>query len=129
MEFGIILGVTIQKGQKVMNMSFCEACGNWHSGEKHLGGTASANETVLLEMLKQKDFTGLGTLIQKNAEVPSLELYFQGCQVCGKSQSQLVVRRAFQSAKGNLQFTDATQTILQPNESVLLLNQLSFSGD
>ena len=129
MEFGIILGVTIQKGRKAMNMSSCEACGNWHSGEKHLGGTASANETILLEMLKQKDFTGLGTLIQKNAEVPSLELYFQGCQVCGKSQSQLVVRRTFQSAKGNLQFTDATQTILQPNESVLLLNQLSFSGD
>ena len=129
MEFGIILGVTIQKGRKAMNMSSCEACGNWHSGEKHLGGTASTNETILLEMLKQKDFTGLGTLIQKNAEVPSLELYFQGCQVCGKSQSQLVVRRTFQSAKGNLQFTDATQTILQPNESVLLLNQLSFSGD
>ncbi len=129
MEFGIILGVTIQKGRKVMNMSFCEACGNWHGNEKHLGGTASANETVLLDMLKQKDFTGLGTLIEKDAEVPSLELYFQGCQVCGRSASQLVVRRTFQSAKGNLQFTDATQTILQPNESVLLLNQLSFSGD
>jgi|GEM_PF-4882071 len=129
MEFGIILGVTIQKGRKVMNMSFCEACGNWHSGEKHLGGTASVNETILLDLLKQKDFTGLGTLIEKNAEVPSLELYFQGCQVCGKSASQLLVRRTFQNAKGNLQFTDTTQTILQPNESVLLLNQLSFSGD
>jgi hypothetical protein len=129
LEFGIILGVTIQKGKKVIGMSFCEACGNWYGSEKHLGGTASANEAFLLDLIRQKDFTGLGTLIEKNAELPSLEVYFQGCQVCGKSQSQLVVRRAFQSGKGGLQFTNAAQTILQPNESVLLLNQLSFSGD
>ncbi len=129
MEFGIILGLTIQKGNKAIGRSFCEACGNWHGGEKHLGGTASANESILLNLIQQKDFTGLGTLIEKNAELPSLEVYFQGCQVCGKSQSQLVVRRAFQGAKGTLQFTDAAQTSLQPNESVLLLHQLSFSGD
>ena len=128
-EFGIILGVTIQKGKKVMNTSFCESCGNWYGREKHLDGTSSANETVLLDLIKQKDFTGLDTLIEKNTEAPSLEVYLQGCQVCGKSQSQLLVRRAFQSAKSNLQFSDATQRILQPNESVLLLNQLSFSGD
>jgi hypothetical protein len=129
MEFGIILGVTLQKGKKAMGRSFCEACGNWHGSEKHLGGTAFANESVLLNLIQQKDFTGLGTLIEKTAELPSLEVYFQGCQVCGKSQSQLVVRHASQNAKGRLQFTDAAQTSLQPNESVLLLSQLSFSGD
>jgi hypothetical protein len=129
MEFGIILGLTIQKGNKAISKSFCEACGNWHDGEKHLGGTASANESVLLDLIQQKDFNRLGTLIEKNAELPSLEVYFQGCQVCGKSHSQLVVRRAFQGAKGTLRFTDAAQTILQPTESLLLLNQLSFSGD
>lgn len=129
MEFGIILGVTIQKAKKVMNTSFCESCGNWYGREKHLGGTASANESYLLDLIQQKDFAGLGTLIERNAEIPSLEVYFQGCQVCGKSQSQLVVRRAFQSTKGALQFTDAAQTALQPNESLLLLNQSSFSGD
>jgi hypothetical protein len=129
MEFGIILGVTIQKGKKVIGMSFCEACGNWYGTEKHLGGTASANESILLDLIRQKDFSGLGTLIEKNAEVPSLEVYFQGCQVCRKSPSQLVVRHAFQNGKGALQFKDAAQTILQPNESALLLNQLSFSGD
>jgi hypothetical protein len=129
LEFGVILGLTIQQGKKVMARSFCEACGNWYGSEKHLGGTASANEPVLLDLLQKKDFSGLGKLIEKNAEVPSLELYLHGCQVCGKSQSQLMVRRASQGAKGSLQFKDATQTTLQPNESVLLLNQLSFSGD
>jgi hypothetical protein len=128
-EFGIILGVSIQKGKSVMGRAFCEACGNWHGGEKHLGGTASTNESVLLDLLNQKDFTALGKLIEKNAEIPSLEVYFQGCQVCDKSQSQLVVRHASQNGKGKLQFRDTAKTVLQPNESVLLLNQLSFSGD
>ena len=128
-EFGIIFGLTIQKGRTLIGASFCESCGNWYGMEKHLGGTASANESFLLDLIRQKDFSELGKLIEQNAEVPSLEVYFQGCQVCGKSPSQLVVRHAFQSAKGTLQFTDAAQTVLQPTESALLLNQFSFSGD
>ena len=129
LEFGIIFGLTIQKGKKVIGMSFCEACGNWYGKEKHLGGTATANESFLLDLIQKKDFSGLGKLIEKNAEVPSLEVYFQGCEVCGKSSSQLVVRRALQNTKGGLQFRDALQTVLQPTESSLLLSQLSYSGD
>jgi len=128
-EFGIILGLTIHKGRTLIGASFCESCGNWYGMEKHLGGTASANESFLLDLIRQKDFSELGKLIEQNAEVPSLEVYFQGCQICGKSPSQLVVRHAFQSAKGTLQFTETSQTVLQPNESVSLLSQLSFSGD
>lgn len=129
LELGIIAGLTIQKGRKVMSLPFCESCGNQFGVEKHLGGTASANESFLLNLIRQKDFAGLRKLIEPNAELPSLEVYFQGCQVCGKSQSQLVVRHAIHGAKGVLHFTDASQTILQPTESELLLSQLSFSGD
>jgi hypothetical protein len=129
MEFGIILGLTFQKGKKAMGASFCEACGNWYGGEKHLGGTTAANEHLLLNLIKQKDFIELGKLLEKNAELPSTEVYFQGCQVCGSSQSQLIVRRASQGAKGILHFTDSSQTILQPRDSVLLLNQTRSAGD
>jgi hypothetical protein len=129
LQFGIILAVTIYRGKNALRMPFCEACGNWYSSEKHLGGTSPANESILLELIEQKDFTALGKLMDKNAELPSLEVYFQGCTVCGKSPSQLVVRRAAQGAKGILQFTDATKTTLQPNESMTLFNQFSFSGD
>jgi hypothetical protein len=128
-EFGIIFGLTIQKGRTLIGASFCKSCGNWYGMERHLGGTASSNESFLLDIIRQKDFSELGKLIEQNAEAPSLEVYFQGCQVCGKSPSQLVVRHAFQSAKGTLQFTEASQTVLQPTESALLLNQFSFSGD
>jgi hypothetical protein len=129
LELGIILGVTIQKGKPMIGKAFCEACGHWYGSEKHLGGTATANESFLLDLIGQKDFSGLGNLIEKNAEVPSLEVYFQGCQVCGNSQSELVIRRASQNAKGLLQFSDASKTTLQPAESVSLLSQFSFSGD
>ena len=129
LELGIIFGVTIQKGRKVTSARVCEACGSPYGGEKHLGGTTSANEPLVLELIRQKDFAGLGTLMEKNADLPSIEVYFQGCNVCGKSPSQLVVRHAFQSAKGDLRFRDGLQTILPPAESAQLLSQFSFSGD
>jgi len=125
MEFGIIFGLTFQNGKKRIHMPFCESCGSWYGAEKHLGGTATANASLLLGLIRQKDFAGLGTLIEKNAEVPSLELYYQGCQKCGQGQSQLVVRHARQNGKGGLQFSDAAQMVLQPRESTLLLSQLS----
>jgi hypothetical protein len=126
-EFGILLGVTIQKGKTVIGMSFCEACGNWYGEEKHLGGTTLENKTFLLHLLQQKDFVELGKLIEKNAELPSLEIYLHGCQVCNQSDASLMVRHAFQSPRGALQFTDASQAILQPKDRALLLNQLRFS--
>lgn len=129
LEFGIILGVTIQKGRKVTSARFCEACGSLYGGEKHLGGTASMNEPLLLEMIQQKDFGGLGALMEQNAELPSVEVYFQGCKVCGRSPSQLVVRHAFQSVKGDLHFSDLSRITLLPAESAQLLRQVSFSGD
>jgi hypothetical protein len=129
LEFGIILGLTIQMSKSVSNKPVCESCGNPYGSEKHLGGTASANELLMLDLIRQKDFAGLGKLMEPDADLPSLEVYFQGCQVCGKSQSQLVVRHAFQSTKGTLQFKDTSQTILQPVESALLLQQVSPSGD
>jgi hypothetical protein len=116
-------------GSMVISKPVCESCGSPYGSEKHLGSTASANESRMLDLIKQKDFIELGKLMEPSAELPSLEVYFQGCQVCGKSQSQLVVRRAFQGAKGALQFKDATQTTLQPAEGISLLKELRFSGD
>ena len=129
LEFGIILGLTIQMGKPVSNKPVCESCGNPYGSEKHLGGTIAANESRMLVLIEQKDFIELGKLMEPNAELPSLEVYFQGCEACGGNRSQLVVRRAFHGEKGMLQFKDTAQTILQPAESISLLKQLSFSGD
>jgi hypothetical protein len=128
-EFGVILWIPLSQGRKLIQTAFCEACGNRIESEKHLGGTATANEPRVLELIRQKDFAELGRLLRQNDEVPSLELYYQGCQVCGQSRSRLVMRHAFQGAKGVLQFREAGQTLLQPQESALLLSQLSTAGD
>ena len=108
----------------MLRKPYCEACGNWYGREKHLGGTAHANEPFLLNLIKQQDFTELGKMLEENVEVPSVEVYFQGCEKCNGSNSHLVVRRALRGSKGNLQFTDTAQTILQPKDRSLLMNQL-----
>jgi hypothetical protein len=135
LEFGIIFGVSLQMGRWASaapakkKRGVCEVCGSRLGSEKHLGGTATANESTLLELIGRRDFSGLGNLMQPDAEVPSLEVYYRGCTACGESPSQLVVRRAFQTAQGSLGFTDASRTALQPGESALLLSQFSFGGD
>jgi hypothetical protein len=129
LEFGMILGVTISMGRKRINIPVCQFCGNGLGKETHLGGTASTNESFVLDLIKQKDFIELGKLMEENAELPSLEVYIQGCGVCHKSNSHLVVRRAFQGRRGGLQFTDASKTVLQPQESVRLLSQLKLLGN
>jgi len=126
LEFGIILYVMIIMGKKQAGKTFCESCGNWLGGEKHLGGTAQANESLSLNLIKQKDFVGLRKLLVEDAEMPSVEIYFQGCEACNESNSRLVVRRAFPTSKGSLQFTDISQTILQPIDRTQLLNQLKL---
>ncbi|MCI0610858.1 MAG: hypothetical protein L0Z71_17585 [Anaerolineae bacterium] len=126
LEFGTVLGVMIIMGKKQTSMPFCESCGNWYGKKEHLGGMTRANESLLLDLIKQKDFIEMGKLIEKNAELPSVEIYFQGCEICNQSSSRLLVRRAFQSSQRGLQFTDASQTILQPKDSRLLLNHLRF---
>ncbi len=126
LEFGIVLWIPISTGKKLIGMPFCETCGNWYGKEKHLGGTNRANETILLDLIKQKDFIQLGKLIEKNAELPSVEMYLQSCEICNKSNSHLVVRRAFRGSKGGLQFSDELQTVLQTRDSTQLLNQLRF---
>jgi len=126
LEFGIILWVTISMGRKRINLPVCSFCGNRLDKEKHLGGTTSTNESFLLNLIRQKDFIELGKLMEENASLPSLEIYIRGCEVCHKSSSHLVVRRAFQGRRGGLQFTDASKTVLQPQESVLLLSQLKL---
>jgi hypothetical protein len=128
MEFGIILGVMIQMWKKRILTSFCEACGNWYGDEKHLGGTARVNETFLLDLIKQRDFSRLGTLMESNADLPSLEVYFEGCPVCNQSQSHLLLKHAFLGSGGRVHFTDASKIILQPEERRLLLSQLNFTG-
>jgi hypothetical protein len=129
LEFGIIMVVTLIMGRQRIKRPVCQFCGNGLGRETHLGGTDSSNESFLLDLIQQKDFIELGKLIEENAELPSLEIYIQGCNVCHKSNSDLVVRRVFQGRKGGLQFTDASKTVLQPQESVHLLSQLKFLGN
>ena len=128
LEFGIILGVTIQMGKNRIGTSFCEACGNWYGDEKHLGGTARVNETVLMDLINQKDFGGVGKLMESNADLPSLEVYFQGCQTCNQSHSHLLLKQASLGSGGRVQFADALKIILQPEERGLLLSQLKLTG-
>ncbi len=124
LEFGIIFWVTISIARREAQIPVCEVCGNQLDRERHLGGTTPANESLLLDMINRREFVELKKLIEKNADLPSTELYMQSCKVCNKGNSHLTIRRAFRNAKGALQFTDILNLPLLPKDGTLFLRQL-----
>jgi hypothetical protein len=114
---------------KEAQIAVCEVCGNQLGREKHLGGTTPANESLLLDLLNRKEFTELRRLIEKNADLPSTELYMQSCKVCNKWNSHLTIRRAFRNTRGALQFTDISNATLLPKDGTLFLRQLGSKSN
>ena len=126
LEYGIILWVILSMGKKEFRIPLCESCGKPFGPEKHLGGTVPANESLLLDLLQRNDVAELAQLIEKDAGLPSLELYMLRCEACSESAARLTVRRVAPGRGGSLQFSDLSKAVLPPTESGLFLKQLRF---
>jgi hypothetical protein len=125
-ELGVIIWITMTMAKRELLVPVCEACGKRLGGEKHLGGTAPANESLLLELLQRNELAELGLLLEKDAGLPSLELYLQRCEACGGSTATLTVRRAELGTRGYVAFLDVSKATLQPRDSALFLDQLRY---
>ena len=124
LEFGLIVWVIVNTGRKEILIPVCEVCGSRFGKEQHLGGTSPANESLMMELIHRREFSELVKLIDKNADVPSTELYLQRCGTCGKGNSYVTVRHAFKSSRGALQFSDASKITLLPQDGRLLMQNL-----
>ena len=125
-EFGISLWVLMRMGIQSASKLFCESCNDWYGKEEHLGGIPSNKEALLLNLINRKDFVGLSKLLEKNADLPSVEVYLQRCESCDKSGSFLAARRTVASSKGTLQFVDVLKTVLNPHHHSQLEMELGF---
>jgi hypothetical protein len=111
-------------GKKEARIPVCEICGSRIGREKHLGGTISANEPLLLDLIQRREFAELGKLIEENADVPSTELYVKRCEACEKGDAYVAIRRASASRSGTLQFTDILNVTLLPADMLILSQNL-----
>ena len=129
LEFGVILGIAALMGRvqalEKPPAPVCPACGSPSTGEKHLGGTLPANESLLLDLVGRGDLAGLGRLLVQDTGLPSLEVYLKGCEACQDGETVLTVRRAAAGPMGSVQLTDVSRASLPPRESRLVLEQLS----
>jgi hypothetical protein len=128
LEFGVILSIAAVLG-RMQKQSRRPACGSPYKGEKHLGGTLPANESLLLDLIGRGDLAGLGRLLVQDTGLPSLEVYLKRCEACQNSDAVLTVRRTAAGPMGSVQLTDVSRATLQPRESRLFLEQLSAGSD
>jgi hypothetical protein len=129
LEFGGILAIAAYMGKNRPVVPVCDSCGKPLGREKHLGGTAPDNESLLLDLLQRNNVAELAGLIEQDAGLPSLELYLQRCEACQESSARLTIRRVSPGRGGTLQFSDLSNAVLPPGESGLLLTQLRFEGE
>jgi hypothetical protein len=108
LEFAIIIYVTYLMGgrddrQENVTSAVCDRAGTGLAAKKHWRPVC---QRVPAGSDPAKGLRRYGKTDEANAELPSLEVYYKGCRVRQES-SQLVVRRAVQTAQGMLHFTDA----------------------
>lgn len=118
LELGLIFWVAMRIGKQDAQAPVCEVCGSRLGKEKHLGGTTPANELLLLDLIRSRQFVELGKLIEKNENLPSMELYMQRCEACEKGNSYVTLRLASRAPKGGVQLTDVQNVMLNPGDSV-----------
>jgi hypothetical protein len=128
LEFGVIAWIARSMGNAELKVPVCEACGRRFNHEQHLGGTAPANESLLLDLLRRSDVVELGRLMEKDAGLPSVELYMKRCEACDKSSAQITVRRATLTTKG-VALAEISKATLRPQDGALFLQQLSYKPD
>ena len=78
------------------------------------------NKSALLGLIERKDFLELGKSLDKNADVPSIEIYMQPCEACEKGTSQVTVRHVSKRPTGSIHFADVSQVVLKPRARALL---------
>jgi hypothetical protein len=60
------------------------------------------NKSALLGLIERKEFLELGKSLDKNADVPSIELYMQSCPSCQESTSRVTVRPVSKRPTGHI---------------------------
>lgn len=128
LEFGIIFWVAMSFGRQETQAPVCEVCGSRLGKEKHLGGTTPANESLLLDLVRSRQFVELGKLIEQNEDLPSTELYMQKCESCGKGNAYVTISRASRNPKGGVQLTRVQNVMLNPRDSALFAQELKFNN-
>lgn len=126
-EFGLISFFTIITGKQILNKRFCELCNSWYTEKKHVGSISTKKKIEILNLIKQKDFSGIGAILEENADSPSLEFYLQSCASCEKNNSFLSISEA-SFVNGKLNFNEISEVTLSPNEKKLLVDGIRFQN-
>jgi hypothetical protein len=124
LEFVIIGWMTVGVGRQATRKPFCERCKRWYGQEGHLGGVSAALGDRLTQLLEQKEFARAAELLEADAQVPSLEVYAQGCEGCHSSDSLLALKQVSIGRNGKLSFKPVSQMSIRPHEIAELLRQL-----
>jgi len=125
-EFGVIAWITSGAGKIASREPFCEHCNTWYGKEKHIGGVSIQISTQVVQLIDKRDFSELGKILQKDAELPSLEVYVRSCETCQTSDAFLALNKISFGQNGNIQHQSVSKTLICPSNKLTLMRELRF---
>lgn len=121
-EIVIIFGMGIGSAKNTASQPFCEMHDRWYESEQHIGGVEISKSKNLFDFIKQKDFFTLGRILEKNTDMPSIEIYIQNCKNCNVN-TWLLVKQVYVSKTGKVVFNNILQTTITPLQKNELIRE------
>jgi len=125
-ELAIIAWVIVGVAKDASNKPFCEICKTWYGNEEHLGGCNISEYEEALQAFKKRNFSQLGELLVKDAELPSLEIYIQSCRTCNRANPWLILKKVSFNRSGRLKFKTLLQEYGTGSDRKKMLEALEY---
>jgi hypothetical protein len=125
-EIVAVAWITSRAGKIASSEPFCEHCNAWFGKEKHIGGVSLQNSAQVVQLCDKRDFSELGKILQKDVELPSLEVYMRSCETCQTSDAFLDLSRISFGQNGNIQHQSISKMLICPSNKLTLMQELRF---
>ena len=91
MEAAIFLFLLVFGGSIAAGQPFCAYHNAWYGPRKHLGGVPRGKLDEIMRMIRHDNFFPLGSILEEDAAVPSVEVFVQDCENCMESNPRITV--------------------------------------
>lgn len=127
-ELCIIAWMTVRAAKNASGRPFCQNCNSWYGREEHVGGCSLSDYNKTLQILNHKDFSQLGKMLVKDAELPSIEIYLQTCSTCSAHNPWFILKRVSFDNKGKIQFKNVFEHYILASDKRTLLETMEHEN-
>jgi len=124
-ELGLIIYFAADMGKSAAEKPFCETCNDWYGKYEHIGAAPISEVDDIQKLLEMDNYYELGRSLIENVEIPSIDVYIQGCTNCNTNPFELVIKLAKLDSKGEVILNQIFKSSISPSQREALFKGLN----